>query len=131
MKKISKSAVKAIFASVAVSAAFIAYCWNRSYKERVLYKLQLSECIRAISSALDDIEVVDFDSFSDYLNEYYGIKVTNPYADVVEYSSDKYKLTVTSDDIYFDGNSRYAYNMNDLETFFSSNRRLWGEGVSR
>lgn len=127
MKKMNKSAVKAVCAvAVAVSAAFIAYCLEKRNRERALYKLQLRKYIKAIVNALDDVEVVDFDSFSDYLNEYYGIKVRNCYADVVEYSSDKYKLTVTSDDIYIDGNSRYAYNMEDLETFFSSNRRLWG-----
>lgn len=131
MKKMNKSAIKAVCAvTVAVSAAFIAYCWDKRNNERVLYKLQLSECIRAISSALDNVEVTDFDSFSNYLNEYYGIKAKKSYGDVVEYSSDKYKLTVTSDDIYIDGNSRYAYNMEDLETFFSSNRRIWGDSVS-
>lgn len=131
MKKMNKSAFKAVCAvTVAVSAVYLVYCWNRRNKERVLYKLQLSECVRAVSSALDNIEVVDFDSFSDYLNEYYGIKVRNSYADVVEYKSDKYDLTVTSDNIFIDGNSGYAYNMEDLEMFFSSNRRLWGDGVS-
>lgn len=131
MKKMNKLTFKAVFAVIiAVSAAFIAYRCDKRNRERAFYKLQLRECIGAILNALDNVEVVDFDSFSNYLNEYYGIKVRNPYADVVEYSSDKYSLIVTSDDIFIDGNSRYAYNMEDLEMFFSSNRRLWGEGVS-
>lgn len=113
------------------SAATAVCCYVDKIYSRKLYKKQLGDYIMAISATLDNIDVTDFESFSDYLFEYYGIIAKKSYGDVVEYSSDKYNLIVTSDDIVIDGKSKFAYNMNDLEVFFFSNRRLWGnEGVS-
>ncbi len=81
--------------------------------------------IKAISEVLDNAEVTDFETFSEYLLEYYGITAKNIYGKVVEYSTDTFDTNMTSDDIQVYGKSGYGYDMDDLEMFFSSNRELW------
>ncbi len=109
---------------------FLALAALGSIAGTVLYRClssrrQANEYTRAISEALKDAEVTDFERFSEYLLEYYGIIAKNVYGNVVEYSSHNFNRAMTSDEIWKYGNSGYGYNMDDLEIFFSSNRELW------
>lgn len=112
------------FLSLIVLGAFagtVLYCAKRR---------QFKECVneynKGIAETLDKARVTDFESFSDYLLEYYGIIAKNTFGNVVEYSSSKPKSNriITSDDIFEYGISGYGYDMSDLEKFFSYNRAL-------
>ena len=81
--------------------------------------------VKAISEVLNNAEVTDFKSFSDYLLEYYGIIARNIYGKVVEYSTDTFNTNMTSDEIRIYSKNGYGYDLDDLEMFFSSNRELW------
>ncbi|MCM1529762.1 MAG: hypothetical protein NC093_07180 [Alistipes sp.] len=84
---------------------------------------QAKRYIEAITEILDNKEVTDFESFSDYLLEYYGITAKNICGNVVEYSA-KQNSAMISEDLRKYGSSGYGYDMGELETFFSSNRML-------
>lgn len=101
-----------------------------SFAGAVLYRIkkkrhQIHEYVEAITEILNYSEVIDFESFSDYLLNYHGITAKNIFGKVVEYSSSNFNKTITSDDIQEYGKSGYGYDMDDLEMFFAANRELW------
>lgn len=116
MTKIFLKKILALAAFGSIAGAILRYSLKRS---------QANEFVNAITEALGDAEVTNFERFSEYLFEYYGITAKNIYGKTVEYSTDNFNKTVTSDDIREYGNSGYGYDMDDLEMFFSSNRILW------
>lgn len=106
------------FAALGSLTGAVLYCCQKSCNKA-------NKFVKAISEVLNNAEVTDFKSFSDYLLEYYGIIARNIYGKVVEYSTDTFNTNMTSDEIRIYGKSGYGYDLDDLEMFFSSNRELW------
>lgn len=112
------------FIAIGISVGAVLHIFFKSKKDKETFRRQIDEYENAISETLSNSEITDFENFADYLLEYYGIKaVKNPFW--VEYSSDNYVVTVTSNELQTYGKSGYSYDFDDLEMFFSSNRELW------
>lgn len=109
------------FLALAALGSFAGAVLYRSYNKRRQFEKLVNEYEKAIAEILDKAEVTDFERFSDYLLEYYGITAINIDGKVIGYSTDKFGEIITSDDIRKYGNSGYGYDMNELVMFFSSN----------
>lgn len=88
-------AVTAIAAITAVSIKKI----RRSCNQKERHK-QLCEYTDAITDALTDYEVTDFQGFQKYLSEYYGISAECVDDNTIIYSSDRYPSKVSGSDFW-------------------------------
>lgn len=118
-----KKTLGLIFLSSIAGAA--AYSLGKAVKADFCRMHQICDCKQAIFQTLCYLEVTDFESFSAQLLEYYGITAKKINEDTVEYSSDKYKSAITSDDIAEECLcGGLGFNMKDLDMFFLLNRHL-------
>lgn len=102
----------AVITAAAISRS-IHRCRNKKYRCK-----QLREYADAISDALTDYEVTDFDKFKDFLNEYYGIKAECVDGNTIIYSSDRYSSKVSGSDFWEVVPNNY--NKNAIEIMFAN-----------
>lgn len=100
-----------------ITTAAISRSIHRGRSKKYRYK-QLREYADAISDALTDYEVTDFDKFKDFLNEYYGIKAECVDGNTIIYSSDRYSSKVSGSDFWEVVPNNY--NKNAIEIMFAN-----------
>ena len=111
----------ALAAVIGVSVLITAKRRKELYdKERVR---QAEEYNSAITKALTDEDLCDFNDFAAALNECYGITAKCVDGETVEYSSDKYSAVLTSNDIIRTRNGTLIQleRMSQLKCFFLPN----------
>lgn len=90
-------AVTATATITAITAVVTIKKIRRSRSEKERHK-QLREYSDAITDALTDYEVTDFQKFQEYLKEYHGITSECVDGNKIIYSSDRYQSKVSGND---------------------------------
>ena len=118
MRKTFFAVLTVLTAVVGMSAGIISKRRKKIYnKERIK---QAEEYNRAITKALTDEDLCDFNDFAAALSECYGITAKCIDGETVEYSSDKYSAVLTSNDIIRTQNDTLIQleRMSELQCFF-------------
>lgn len=107
------------WACIEITKAYSRQC-NKKKEE------QIKELVSSIEAVLNDVDVIDFKSFSEHLDEYYSIHAENMDIGEVIYTSPKFDCQISSNDIFLSclGNDEQGYNLDDLEIAFESNRHI-------
>lgn len=97
--------------------------FRRQKKER---EQQIKELVFSIESVLGDIEVTDFESFAERLNEYYNINAINMNVGEIIYKSPKFSGQISSNEIFLSclADDEQGYNLTDLNAAFADNRQF-------
>lgn len=85
---------------------------------------EIKELISSIKATLNDIDVVDFESFSERLDKCYNIQSEELTEGEIQYSSSIFSKPISSNDIFISCiDDDYSWNMMDLEEFFEYNKK--------